>query len=510
MILATTPRRPHRAAPQGVGPALRGASSPSIDTGTMDLLRLSSSRLAALVRDGAVSSREVVEAHIGRARAVNPSLNAIVRDRFGQARREADAADAAVARAAGPLPPLHGVPCTIKECFALEGMPNASGLVSRRDIVAAADATAVARLRAAGAIPIGVTNTSELCMWMETNNRLYGRTNNPYDTRRIVGGSSGGEGAIVGAGASPFGLGSDIGGSIRMPAFFNGVFGHKPTGGLVPGTGQHPMAHGAALRFLSTGPICRRAEDLWPLLRLLAGPDGQDGGCVEMPLGDPAAVRIDGLDVVAIPDDGVRTPTADLRDAQRRACEALARAGARVREARLDDLRHAFDIWSAMLSAAGGPSFREMLADGRALRPGLELLRWAAGRSPHTLPALVLALVEPLPKLAPGRSRRAIERGQELRAALLDLLGDGVLLYPPYPEPAPLHARPLWPPFNWVYTAILNVMELPVTQVPLGLNADGLPLGVQVAAAPGADHRTIAVAIHLERELGGWVPPPGA
>ena len=474
-----------------------------------ELLTLSTLRLAELVRGGTVSSREVVEAHVDHARRVNPRLNAIVRDRYESARREADRADRAL-REQDPaeLPPLHGVPCTIKECFALEGMPNSSGLVSRRHVLADRDATAVARVRAAGAIPLGVTNVSELCMWMETNNRVYGRTNNPYDPDRIVGGSSGGEGAIVGAGASPFGIGSDIGGSIRMPAFFNGVFGHKPTGGLVPGTGQFPIAHGDALRYLATGPLCRRAEDLWPLLRILAGPDGEDRGCRELPLGDPDRVSFAGLSVVTIPDDGVRTPTADLRDAQARAADALAKEGATVREARVSDLRHAFDIWSAMLTAAGGPTFREMLADGGDARPGLHFLRWIWGRTPHTLPALVLALVEPLPKFAPTRTRRMLERGRELRTALEELVGDGVLLYPPYPEPAPRHRKPLLPPFNWVYTAILNVMEFPVTQVPLGLNGQGLPLGVQVAASPGGYHRTIAVARLLEKAFGGWVPPP--
>jgi fatty acid amide hydrolase 2 len=138
------------------------------------------------------------------------------------------------------LPPLHGVPCTIKECFALVGHAADVGLPARVGLRPSADAPAVTRLRDAGAIPVGVTNVSELCMWMESFNRVYGRTNNPYDPSRIVGGSSGGEGAIVGSGASLFGLGSDVGGSIRMPAFFNGVFGHKCSAGLIPNSGQYP------------------------------------------------------------------------------------------------------------------------------------------------------------------------------------------------------------------------------------------------------------------------------
>ena len=229
-----------------------------------------------------MTSRAVVEAHIARIEAVNPTINAVVAKRYDDARAEADAADARMAAAARPDEALRcrylGVPCTIKECFALTGMPQSSGLVARKGVVASDDATTVARMRAAGAIPLGVTNVSELCMWYESNNRVYGRTNNPYDPSRIVGGSSGGEGAIIGAGGSPFGLGSDVGGSIRMPAFFNGVFGHKPTGGLVPGSGQYPEAHGEGARIVATGPLARRAADLWPLVKHHGGARRQGRG----------------------------------------------------------------------------------------------------------------------------------------------------------------------------------------------------------------------------------------
>ncbi|CAN0591760.1 unnamed protein product, partial [Laminaria digitata] len=182
------------------------------------LLQLSATELARRIRERECSSVEVVEAHIQQLLAVNPRINAVVAERLEAAREEARAADRQAERTPGFLPPLLGVPCTIKECFAVKGMPQCAGLVARKDFRAEIDATTVARLRAAGAIVLGVSNTSELCMWMETNNRVYGRTNSPYDSGRIVGGSSGGEGAIVASGASPFGLGSDVGGSIRMPA----------------------------------------------------------------------------------------------------------------------------------------------------------------------------------------------------------------------------------------------------------------------------------------------------
>jgi fatty acid amide hydrolase 2 len=473
------------------------------------LLVDSATQLAVRIRTGALTSRAVVEAHLAQLERVNPHLNAVVATRFDEARAEADAADRRLAEE-GPdgLPPFHGVPCTIKECFALVGMPHTAGLVARRGVRASEDATTVARLRRAGAIPLGVTNTSELCMWMESSNRLYGRTNNPYDLGRIVGGSSGGEGAIVASGASPFGLGSDIGGSIRMPAFFNGVFGHKPTGGLVPGSGQFPMAHGVARRYLTTGPLTRRAEDLYPLLALLAGPDGLDGECHARELRDPARVSLSSLHVIDVPDNGLLAPTDELRRAQERALAALAQAGARTSMRRFDALRRSFLMWSSALTLAGGPTFAELLGNGQPVRAGRELVRWALRRSDHTLPALLLAILEKAPALSPSKQRALVDSIAILRDELVAAMGpNGVLLYPSYPEPAPRHYAPLVPRFKWVYTAILNVLELPVTQVPLGLNSDGLPLGVQVVGPPGRDDLTLACALELERRLGGWVPP---
>ena len=474
------------------------------------LLTLSGTRLAEMIRHREVTSLEVVEVHIDHIQRVNPLLNAVVKDRFDQAVREAKAADQlSGSSGAEALPVFHGVPCTIKECFSLEGMPNTSGLMSRKGIFAREDATAVARLRKAGAIPLGVTNISELCMWMESNNRVYGRTHNPYNPKRIVGGSSGGEGAIIGAGGSPFGLGSDIGGSIRGPAFFNGVFGHKPTGGMVPGTGQFPIAENEALRYLATGPLARRAEDLMPLLRILAGPDGKDTGCTPFEIADPAQVAIKDLTVVDVEDNGVLKVSKDLRAAQRRCADELSRRGAHIKRVRIEGLKHSFDIWSSMLTAAKGTPFGTLLGEGKPINPGSELLRLLLRRSPHTLPAIALALLEKLPKLTTGRTRRFVEVGHALRNELVELIGPkGVMLYPPYVSAAPPHNKPLLPPFNWVYTAIINVMELPSTQVPLGLNDEGLPLGVQVIGVHGNDHLTIAVAMELEKAFGGWVPPP--
>ncbi|MFO0592233.1 MAG: amidase [Polyangiaceae bacterium] len=469
-----------------------------------DLLTLSGLALASRIRKGELSSEAAVEAHIAQIERVNPTLNAMVKTRFDEARAEAKAADRALAEGRTDLGAFHGVPCSIKESFALQGMPNTSGLVSRRDRPAKEDAPTVAAYRKAGAIPLGVTNTSELCMWMESNNKVYGRSHNPYDPRRTVGGSSGGEGAIVASGGAPFGLGSDIGGSIRMPAFFNGIFGHKPTGGLVTSSGQYPVAVPGIEEYVCTGPLSRRAEDMYPLLKILVG-DGPGAANLR----DPASVDVGSLSVVVVRDDGRHKVHPELNGSLDRAAAALASKGAKVREARVNDFKYAFAVWGAMIDEAGGPSFAELMGDGTAVPIAREFVRWIRGRSEHTLPALMLGAMEKVPKVVGNsHTKRFIAMGHRLREEVTGLIGEhGVLLFPPHPLPAPLHNRPLLSPFRWVYTGIFNVLKLPVTAAPMGLGSEGVPLGVQIASNPHQDHLTMAVAEELERSIGGWVPP---
>ena len=475
-----------------------------------EILAASGVALARAIRERRVTSKAVVEAHVERARRVNPALNAIIHERYDAALREAAVADEKTGSVhRDDLPKLHGVPCTIKEAFAFEGMPNTSGLWARRDVVATEDATVVRRLRAAGAIPMGVTNTSELCMWFESSNKVWGRTNNPYDARRTAGGSSGGEGAIVGAGASPIGLGSDVGGSIRMPAFFNGVFGHKPTGGIVPSTGNHPPARNDVERFVTCGPLVRKAEDLMPVLEIIAGPDGIEQRCVPSTLGDPATVDLRSLTVYSV-EKGPGSVEPVLLAAQRRAAEALAARCMKVERRVIPGLARSFEIWSAMMDEGRGgeSSFRELMAAGGEFRPWRELARLPLGNSRYTLPGLLLALFEDVPALMKSRIERILALGKELEAELAALLGErAVLLYPSFPRLAPRHHTPLLAPFQFAYTGIFNVMQMPSTQVPLGLDARGLPLGVQVAGPRGADHLTIAVALALESAFGGWQSP---
>ncbi|CAN8017602.1 unnamed protein product, partial [Ixodes persulcatus] len=227
-----------------------------------------------------VSSESVVLAFTARIRLVAPVLQAVVDERFEAALDEARAVDRLV-RATPPderpallaRKPFLGVPITAKSPVGIQGLVFDAGLKCRRGVVAERDSDAVSAMREAGAVPLALTNVSELAMWWESFNKVHGRTNNPYDLRRIPGGSSGGEGSLLAAAGSVLGLGTDIGGSIRMPAFFNGVFGHKPSPGLVSNGGQFPHVQGHQVEFLGTGPLCRYAKDLVPALAVLAGPE---------------------------------------------------------------------------------------------------------------------------------------------------------------------------------------------------------------------------------------------
>jgi fatty acid amide hydrolase 2 len=480
----------------------------------MDLLALSGLELGKLVRERRTSVRELVDRHLAQIDRLHPTLNAVVVSRADLARREASEADDRIAREGTEgSGPYFGVPCSIKENFALAGMPQTSGLLRRKGVVADRDAPTVARLREAGVIPLGKTNVSELCMWMESDNRVYGRTNNPYDATRIVGGSSGGEGASIASGCSPFGLGSDVGGSIRGPAFFNGVFGHKPTPGVVPNAGQYPDAENDVREYLCTGPLARQGEDLMPLLRLLAGPHPDDPGCRSATLGDPGAVEWSGRRVLYVEDNGRLHVSDEMRAAGERAALALEKRGAKLVRARIPELGEQFDVWSSMMGLASETSFATMLGGGKSISVPWELMKLAFGRSDHTTMAVLLALTEFVPRRFPSIARGHAETGHALRRRLEAEMGPGgVWLYPPYTTTAPKHRKPvrdaivLSMPF--AYQGIVNVLLLPATEVPLGLGREGLPLGVQVIGRPGDDHVTIAAALELEKAFGGWVPPP--
>lgn len=473
----------------------------------MDLFNASALELAAAIRARHVSPVEVVDAHIARLRAVNPSINALVAERFEAAQAEAQAAEAQLAKRAkrAALPPLFGVPCTIKEFYAVEGMPNTGGLLARQHVRANRDAESVRRLRQAGAIVLGLSNVPEAGMWLETYNHVYGRTNNPWDLRRTAGGSSGGEAALVACGASPFGLATDMGGSIRIPAAFCGVIGHKPTGRIIPNTGCWPELQGELSAFLTAGPITRRVEDLMPIVRLLHGPDGSDAIVQPIALGDPSEVEMRDVTVYPVLENSGVYVWPAVGRAVHEAARALKTAGARIEERPLPRIRKAFAIWGAMLASVPDASYRDVLTQGEHVWLTREVLKLPLRRSRFTSVALMMSMLEPLFRVFPPVVRHLVQAGAQLRVELEDALGPrGVLLHPPYSRPAPRHRAPMLTPFDFTLAGIFNVLEFPVTSVPTGFTRRGLPLGVQIAARRGNDHLTMAVAHALEREFGGW------
>ena len=481
-------------------------SAVSVEISSRPVTERSALELAAAIRAGTTTSRAVVDAHIELLERVNPRINAVVIERYEAARAEADAADRRVASGESDLPPLLGVPCTIKESLGFEGLAQSAGVVAARERLCPRSATIVQRLLGAGAIPLGLTNVSELTLWVETENRLYGRTRNPYDPARTAGGSSGGEGAAIGSGGSPIGLGTDFGGSIRLPAFFNGVFGHKPSAGLIPMTGHYPAPGGSSAPFAFAGPLARRAEDLMPLLRIVAGPDGEDPLTEDMELGEPDGVELDGLRVV-VSESGTLGPTGpELAQARERAAGALAAAGARLERVSTKSMRRALEMYLATV-ATTGITLAELLGDAGA--EPLTMRGMVRRDSPHTVATRLAVVVERLAGRVPEKRWRKMGAAREAFAReLRETIGDGVLLHPPAPKVAPKHGGTvgrLW----WIHPMLVfNLSGLPVTQVPLGLDAHGLPLGVQVAAGHGNDHVAVAVARELERVFGGWTPPP--
>ena len=473
------------------------------------LTECSATDLARAIRTGETTSREVVEAHIARIEHMHERINAVVVDRFDAARAEADAVDSRIGATAyvDDLPPFLGVPCTIKESIAMAGMPNCAGLVSRNAMRSNENAPTVQRMIDAGAIPLGVTNTPELCLWIETENRQYGRTNNAYSANRTAGGSSGGEGAVVGSGGSPLGLGADIGGSIRIPAFFNGVFGLKPTPGLVPSTGQFPTTETeVAAKMLTIGPITRRAEDLIPMLRVIAGPDGVDPYVREATVGDPATVDLAATKILLSEETSFVPVSRELRAARLRAAEALEQAGAKIETVSLRSMRRALELYLAVLKLEAGVSVAALIVAEGSLKVGLRSALKRKG--PHTRALRLLLMSEWMTgKMPQGSLRKAAAAREAFEREMQAAIGDAVLLHPTHPRVAPRHGRTVGKPWLLTTTAVFNLAAVPVAQIPLGLNPRGLPLGVQAAAGPDRDHVAVAVALELERVFGGWVPP---
>ena len=449
----------------------------------------STEALADAIRTKRVSSEEVVKAHLGRIEEVNPKLNAVVQLVADRALKEAREADAALAK--GELKgPLHGVPMTIKDSFDTEGVISTGGTKGRAAFVPKKDANVVARLREAGAILLGKTNTPELTLSFETNNLIYGRTSNPYDMKRTSGGSSGGAAAIVAAGGSPFDIGSDYGGSIRLPANWNGIAGIKPSAGRVPRTG-HIFPFGGMLDSLQqVGPLARYVDDLALTLPIIAGPDWIDPGIIEMPFGDPKDVDLKKLRISFHTDNGIATPIPEIIEVVRAAAKALADGQISVDEIRPPGLEQGYDFL-ALYFADGGAAFRRLLN--------------MYGTTEHSLQDIMGT-----PPLPAEELDALVTRWWDFRSRLATFLGDyDVVVCPVNSDVAVIHGSMTTDEsfLGFSYTFIYNLTGWPGTVVRAGTSSEGMPIGVQILGRPGREDVTLAVAKYLETALGGFQPP---
>jgi amidase len=460
-----------------------------------ELTFASATRLARAIFDREVSSEEVVLATIKRIEAVNPLINAVVQLRSDAALREARELDTALARGV-VKGALHGLPVTIKDAFETEGMISTSGTKGRAMFMPAQDDQVVARLRAAGAIIIGKTNVPELSLAFESDNLIYGRTNNPYDLRRTPGGSSGGEAAIIAAGGSPLGLGSDLAGSIRLPSHFCGIAGLKPTTGRVPRTGNFPPRGGLSTELSQTGPMARRVEDLALMLPLIVGMDWRDPTVVPMPLGSPAEVDLKTLRIAFHTDNGIATPTPETIEIVRSAAHSLAEAGISVEEARPAGIEETYELMHSILGADGGA--------------GIEgLLRMAGTVETHPL-------LQRVQKLLSTRAISTAELGSVLlrlyrfRSRMLAFMENyDAIIAPACVHPAMPHGNSFEDGAGaaFCYTMTYNLTGWPGVVVRGGTSPEGLPIGVHIAARPWREDVALAVAAELERATGGWQRP---
>ncbi|HEX6544114.1 MAG TPA: amidase family protein, partial [Ktedonobacterales bacterium] len=347
---------------------------------TLTLTQLSATELAAHIVQGEISAVDAVEAHIARIEQVNGALNAVVVKRYTAARAEARAADERRARGE-PLPPLHGVPITVKDALDLAGTPSTFGIHTLAQTNVSDDVIYVTRMRQAGAIILGKTNVAQALLYIESDNPVYGRTNNPWNQARSSGGSSGGEGAIIAAGGSPLGIGTDIGGSLRVPATFNGIASLKPTSGRLPDPGRYSIPLGQRAVVSQVGALARTVGDVALAIEVLNGGRSPQ---VEppMPLGDIDAVDVSKLRVAYYTDDGTLTVAPAVRRAVVEAAGMLAGRGAQVLEWRPPDVLHAVDIFYGLLSSDGGATLGGVLRASQKDPRIAQLLMLASAPTP--------------------------------------------------------------------------------------------------------------------------------
>jgi amidase len=423
-----------------------------------DIIGAPAGWLARAIRTKQVSSLEVVRAHLEHIHTVNPRLNAVVFATGESALKQARAADRKNSKRKPELGALHGVPFTAKDIFDTAGLPTTAGLRMLRSNIPDRDATVVARMRAAGAILIGKTLCPPGGVGGDSWNSLHGGTRNPYDIARSPGASSSGEAAIIAAGGSPVGLGSDSGGSIRMPAHYCGIAALKPTTGLIPSTGAYALPGGLTDPRSQVGPMARFVADLILTLPLLVGPDGFDSGVVPVPLAKRTP-KLKGLRVAWYGDDGIAKPTQAISAAVRASARALGDAGCVVTEARPPALHEAHQV---------------------------TLGYWGDKRMSHD---------------------RLYRRWDAFRTEMLGFMsGFDLIVSPVAPDIAPLYRSKVVPPSTFSYTSPYSLSGNPCVVVRAGTSHEGLPIGVQVIGRNWQDDVAMRAAHAIERALGGWRP----
>lgn len=461
----------------------------------------SATRIASEIRNKSISPVEVACIHLERIERLNPRLNAFVDWQPDRVLRQAHIAEKAVMRG-DELGPLHGVPLSIKASIDVVGHRCEAGTRLRAGHVAAQDAPLVARLRAAGAVILGVTNCPELLMAWETDNLLYGRTNNPWDLTRTAGGSSGGESAAIAAGLSCGGVGSDGGGSIREPAHFTGICGLKPTPGRIPSTGHFPKSGGPFALLGVVGPMARTVADLNLLFEAMAGPDDGDPFSAPVSLRAVSQGELRATSIGFFEDDG-RTPvTPETRLAVVQAANLLSERGLRVDRFRPDGLEEARQLWWKFFGTAGGMILGPMTRGRESeLSPILrEFSSWTGAEPAHTGDSL----------LATWLSRDDVRE-----RILLQMREHPVLLCPTAAIPAFRHGEREWQLEGktvkyldaWSYCEWFNLLGFPAAVIPMGRSPEGLPIGVQIVGRPWEEELVLAVASLLEEGRGAHPQP---
>lgn len=474
------------------------------------IISKSATSLSLLIKQRKLKAYDVVKAYYERIMCVNSEINAVVDGPFLEALEEAKEIDRRLdngefAEEFLKMKPFLGVPFTTKDSTAVGGKLHTLGLVARKGERALEDAECVRLMKESGAIIIATSNVPEVNKWIETRNMLIGLTNNPYDLRRSAGGSSGGEAALISACCTSFGLGTDIGGSIRIPAFNCGIFGHKPSANVVNIKGCTFRSGKEENTMVAAGPMSRYATDLMPILKVLAGPK------ISESLNLNQSVDLKKLRYFYIPSNNMKQCNPIRREVQMRMYQVRRHiqniTGQEVKLAELPNLDLSGKMWRYWMTQESS-NFNKLLGNGASLNPFVELFKKIIGKGEYSMAAIYSLIDSLLPKEKESVIREATE---ECKHALQELLGnDGVLFFHSSPRTAPFHYYPLFKFMDFSYFSIFNVLKVPATQVPLGLDANGIPLGIQVIANDMNDRLCLAVAEELERGFGGWVPPYAA